>query len=228
MLFKDEYNVSLPQKTVFSGCVLFTILAAIYLMFADSLDFLGWLNANAEVGNPIRRTLIASGLVIYYVRLQFTVWAFQKRKWTWLETAIISIVLVVALYAFARVGGSNETPVGFVDFIGVSLYLFGSFINTHSEYSRHTWKSKEENYGKLYTGGLFRYSMHVNYFGDVLLFSGFAMITHTLSMFVIPLIMTVNFIVNIIPSLDKYLESKYGDSFRAYAGRTKKLIPFVY
>ena len=214
MLFKDEYDVSLPQKTIFSGCVLVTILAAIYLMFADSVDLLGWLNEKEDVGNPTRRALIASCLVIYYVRLQVTVWAFQKRRWTWLETAIISIVMPLALYAFARVGGSNEKAVGIVDFIGVSLYLVGSYINTHSEYSRHTWKSKEENIGRLYTEGLFRYSMHVNYFGDVLLFVGFAMITHTLSMLVIPLIMTVNFIVNIIPSLDKYLESKYGDSFR--------------
>ena len=30
------------------------------------------------------------------------------------------------------------------------------------------------------------------------------------------------------PMLDKYLEERYGDGFRAYAKKTKKLIPFVY
>lgn len=228
MIFKDEYNVSLPQKIVFSGCVLVTILTAICLMFADSLDLFGLLNAQRVDGGAIRRVLMAFCLIVYFVRLQVTVWIFQKRKWTWAETAVISILMSVALYAFAHVGGSSQKDLGIVEFIGVLSYLTGSFVNTHSEYSRYVWKSKEDNRGKLYTEGLFRYSMHINYFGDVLLFFGFAMITHSLSMFVIPIIMTVNFAVNIIPSLDRYLESKYGDSFRSYAGRTKKLIPFVY
>ena len=97
-----------------------------------------------------------------------------------------------------------------------------------AEYRRHVWKLKEENKGRLYTDGLFRYSVHINYFGDVVLFTGFAMITHSLSMLVIPLIMTVNFVFNIIPLLDKYLEKKYGDAFREYLQKTKKLVPWIY
>ena len=51
--------------------------------------------------------------------------------------------------------------------------------------------------------------MHINYFGDILLFSGLALITQSLSLLVIPFIMTLNFIFFLIPSLDKYLEKKY-------------------
>ena len=70
--------------------------------------------------------------------------------------------------------------------------------------------------------------MHINYFGDIVLFTGLAMTTHSLSMLVIPLIMALNFVFNIIPSLDRYLEKKYKDEFSDYAGRTKKLIPLIY
>jgi len=70
--------------------------------------------------------------------------------------------------------------------------------------------------------------MHINYFGDIVLFTGFAMITNSFSMFIIPLMMTVNFVFNITPLLDKYLEKKYGEEFRDYRKKTKKLIPLIY
>jgi protein-S-isoprenylcysteine O-methyltransferase Ste14 len=136
--------------------------------------------------------------------------------------------MTFVLYAFASVGGSNEKVVGAVEVIGILLYLSGSYINTHSEYYRHVWKLKEENRGQLYTEGLFSLAMHINYFGDIVLFTGLAMLTHSLSMLVIPLIMTLNFVFYIIPSLDRYLEKKYKDEFRDYSKKTKKLIPLIY
>jgi protein-S-isoprenylcysteine O-methyltransferase Ste14 len=70
--------------------------------------------------------------------------------------------------------------------------------------------------------------MHINYFGDIVLFTGLAMITHRLSMFVIPLIMALNFVFYIIPSLDRYLEKKYKNEFKEYSKKTKKFIPMIY
>jgi len=136
--------------------------------------------------------------------------------------------MTIVLYAFANVGGSNKQVVGAVEIIGILLYLSGSYINTHSEYYRHAWKLKEENKGRLYTEGLFSLAMHINYFGDILLFTGLAMITLSLSMFVIPLVMALNFVFFIIPSLDRYLEKKYKDEFKDYSKKTKKLIPMIY
>ena len=52
--------------------------------------------------------------------------------------------------------------------------------------------------------------------------------THSVSLLVIPLIMAMNFVFNIIPSLDRYLEKKYKDEFRDYSKKTKKLIPLIY
>jgi protein-S-isoprenylcysteine O-methyltransferase Ste14 len=86
----------------------------------------------------------------------------------------------------------------------------------------------EENRGKLYTGGLFKYSMHINYFGDILLFSGLAFITQSFSRMIVPLAMSIVFIFFIIPRHDKYLGEKYGDDFLEYSSTTKKLFPWIY
>jgi protein-S-isoprenylcysteine O-methyltransferase Ste14 len=228
MIFIDQYDSSIRNKSVFSGCILIAIFATLWLMFAEYATSSTWLRQYQLSGDLVRRILIASCLIIYFVRLQVTVWVFQKRKWTWLETITITILMSFVLYAFARVGGNNKQVVGVVEVIGILLYLSGSYINTHSEYSRHVWKLKEENRGRLYTKGLFSVSMHINYFGDIVLFTGLALVTHSLSMLVIPLIMAVNFVFNIIPSLDRYLEKKYKDEFRDYSKKTKKFIPLIY
>ena len=228
MIFIDNYDSSFLNKSLFSGCIIFTLLATLWLMFAEYITSNTWLREYQLYGDPLRRILIASCLIIYVIRLQVTVWILQRRKWTWFETITITILMTFVLYAFASVGGSNKKVVGAVEVIGILLYLSGSYINTHSEYSRHVWKLKEENRGKLYTKGLFSVSMHINYFGDIVLFTGLSLLTHSLSMLVIPLIMAVNFVFIIIPSLDRYLEKKYKDEFRDYSKKTKKLIPLIY
>ena len=228
MIFKDQYDNSIWNKSVFSGCLLTTLLAMLWLMFADEATSNTWLMQYQLSGDLERRILVAFCLVIYFVRLQVTVWVFQKRKWTWLETITITVLMSFVLYAFARVGGNNKQGVGFVEVIGIILYLSGSYLNTHSEYHRHVWKLKAENKGRLYTKGLFSLSMHINYFGDIVLFTGLALATHRPGMLFIPLIMTVNFVFNIIPSLDRYLEKKYKGEFREYSRKTKKLIPLIY
>jgi len=228
MIFIDQYDSSFWNKSVCSSCILITVFATLWLMFADYATSNTWLKQYQLSGDLMRRILIASCLIIYFVRLQVTVWVFQKRKWTWLETITITVLMSFVLYAFARVGGNNKQIVGVVEVIGVLLYLSGSYVNTHSEYSRHVWKLEEENRGRLYTKGLFSLSMHINYFGDIVLFTGLALVTHSLSMLVIPLIMALNFVFNIIPSLDRYLEKKYKDEFRDYYKKTKKFIPLIY
>jgi len=228
MIFIDSYDSSFLNKSLFSGCIIITLLVTLCLMFAEYVTSNAWLREYRLYGDPLRRILLSSCLIIYVIRLQVTVWIFQKRKWTWSETVAITILMLIVLYAFASVGGSNKQVVGAVEIIGILLYLSGSYINTHSEYYRHVWKLKEENKGQLYTQGLFSLAMHINYFGDIVLFTGLAMITNSLSMFVIPLVMALNFVFFIIPFLDRYLEKKYKDEFKDYSKKTKKLIPMIY
>jgi steroid 5-alpha reductase family enzyme len=228
MIFKDQYDPSFGRKSVFTICIAFSVSVSILLMYIEHLPSFPWLRPYQISGDFVRRTIIAACLIIYFLRLQVTVWIFQKRFWTWFETITISILMTFVLYVFAKAGGNNKQAVGIIEMIGAMLYVSGSCINTFSEYARHVWKLKAENKGRLYTGGLFRLAMHINYFGDIVLFSGFAMITHHSGVYVIPLAMTVNFIFNIIPLLDRYLEKKYGDEFRDYSKKTKKLIPLIY
>ena len=80
----------------------------------------------------------------------------------------------------------------------------------------------------LYTEGLFHYAVHINYFGDLLLFTGFSLITGSPYTLLVPAVMLAGFIFANIPALDAHLHAKYGATFDAYAAKTKKLIPLIY
>jgi steroid 5-alpha reductase family enzyme len=75
----------------------------------------------------------------------------------------------------------------------VLLYAAGSVIGTASEHARHVWKARPENRGRLCTEGLFRCSRHINYFGDLLLFAGFGLLTRQMWTGMVPLAMGLNF-----------------------------------
>ncbi len=228
MLFKDEHNFSLLPKCFFMAAIITASLLSGYLMFKDVNSLASLLKPYAINGNFTRQVLLMFCLLFYVSRLFITAFVFLKRKMGWGETVLVSGLMSFALFSFARVGGNSHLPLNILDYLGFILFLGGSWINTYSEYTRHIWKKSDINKGKLYTGGLFKYSMHINYFGDIVLFSGLALITQNFVLLVIPLIMALNFVFFLVPSLDKYLDKKYSDEFKVYAGRTKKLIPGVY
>ena len=114
------------------------------------------------------------------------------------------------------------------DILALGLLLLGSYLNTYSELQRKWWKNNSANKGHCYTEGLFKYSMHINFFGDVVLFTGWVLFTHNIWTLLLPLMMMYMFISFHIPALDEYLVKRYHEEFKMYANKTKKFIPFVY
>ena len=153
---------------------------------------------------------------------------FFKRKLIWAEAITIAVIMPVILIALSYIGGNQSQPINIIDVSGIFLYSIGSYLNTKSEFQRHTWKQNPQNKGHLYTTGLFKYSMHINYFGEGLLFTGWAMIAQNTTILFIPFFMALNFGAFLIPSLNDYLEKKYKNEYHKYAQRTKNFIPFIY
>jgi protein-S-isoprenylcysteine O-methyltransferase Ste14 len=70
--------------------------------------------------------------------------------------------------------------------------------------------------------------MHINYFGDLLWVTGYAIISRNAWALIIPTLLFCLFVFYNIPMLDAHLENKYKDQFMEYARTTKKFIPFIY
>jgi protein-S-isoprenylcysteine O-methyltransferase Ste14 len=224
-----EYSSSLEQKVTLAALHFIILIIALWLLFLNGIDSVAGIFGFPVVsGDETRRILIIFGGLIYFIRLLFTEFVFINREVKWSEALTMTLWLFIIYMTFSFTGGSNPAKPGTPLYIGIALYLTGSFINTVSEYLRYRWKKNLVNKDRLYTGGLFRYSRHINYFGDVILFTGFAMFTGSVYPFIIPAAMLVLFIVVNIPLLEGYLREKYDGEFEDYAKRTKKFIPFVY
>ena len=181
-----------------------------------------------ETGDPLRRDVVAAAWCIYCFRVLLAEWVFLKRSISWTEALTIAVWISIIALAFAILGGRNPRPLGIAAGFGLVLYASGSVVHTYSELRRYIWRQRPENHGGLYTDGLFRYAVHINYFGDLLLFTGFSLITGSPYALLVPAVMLAGFIFANIPALDAHLHSKYGAEFDAYAARTNKLIPLIY
>lgn len=210
-----------------TGIVAVTLWAG-WMMFPRVLAPPHWLSSWTLQGDPLRKGLLLACLAVYALRLTLTLFVFLQRKFIWTEALTVTGLMVFVIFSFARQGGANIHPVGAVEAVGLLLYLAGSYLNTRAEYDRLRFKSQPANHGRLYTRGWFALVRHPNYLGDSILFSGLALVTGRPAMLVIPLIMTLNFVLILIPRKEAYLKANYGQAFIDYAAGTRKFIPRIY
>ncbi len=224
-----KYGSSIAQRLAMTIAVGACVGLLWWLLFGGGLRIVGlWFGQSWTPGDKARRLCIALMLSIYFVRLLFTQFVFLIRAVSWSEACTIVPWVLCIYLLLAIAGGRNPVPFGAFAGVGATLFVVGSWTNSHAEYSRHVWKRQPENHGRLYTLGLFRYSRHPNYLGDLISFSGLCLVSGRWITIVIPSIMLAGFVFANIPMLDSHLHDHYGAAFDEYAARTSKLIPFVY
>jgi protein-S-isoprenylcysteine O-methyltransferase Ste14 len=227
-IYRDK-SPSLRTKATLVCIHLLVVAVSMWLLLGGGIGVLdNLLGRSPQLASTLRRSVLAATAVLYFMRTLITIFVFLKRRMPWSEVGTIAPWIATIDMLFAYFGGRNTDSFGLTGFIGICLVLAGSAVNTGSELQRHLWKKNPENAGHLYTGGLFRYSRHINYFGDEVLFTGWMLITGRAGLILIPVIMACGFIFINIPALDRYLEQRYGDEYRTYVRIVKRFIPYIY
>ncbi|XXJ21397.1 DUF1295 domain-containing protein [Desulfovibrio caledoniensis] len=196
-------------------------LAGIGTLFGQSWGF-------TQTG---RAVLLVGCAALYWLRHAVTLFYLLARRVDWPEVfGLLGFFALIEIGLLLTGGLFADAPPLFrpLDGLALALVLIGSYLNTASETQRKLWKRDPAHKGHCYTGGLFRYSMHINYFGDTVMFTGWALLTATPWALVLPALMAAMFVGFHIPALDAYLATRYPDEFPAYARSTKKFIPFIY
>ena len=222
----SKKSKSIPQKTIIILLEIIFITISYWILFNGG--YYRIFSSENSNGDNIRHIILFIFNCIVFSRICITLFVFIKRKIPWAEAFDIPIAFALYYIGFALLGYKNNSDFGVWDISGIILFICGSCINTFSELLRYYWKKDPANKGHLYTKGLFKYSMHVNYFGDLLWVSGYAMVTGNIYSIFIVIFLFSFFAFYNIPKLDKHLASKYGEEFKNYKRETKKLIPFIY
>ncbi|MCU6707275.1 DUF1295 domain-containing protein [Paenibacillus sp. J5C_2022] len=227
-LYSQHNSYWYPRLTLMTLELIIMAIAA-WLLFFDGHEVLNNLfHWKLTSGNPGRNTLLFIMIVIVFVRMKFTMFYLLRRPMPWQEALTVPAAFSLYYVVIPVLSLMHDKPLGGWDIGFAILFIIGSLFNSHAEWLRHVWKQDPANRGKLYTGGYFRYSMHINYFGDVLWVLAMALVAWNGWALLIPLWLFCFFAFFNIPMLDKHLAQKYGEPFEQYRKRTKTFVPFLY
>ena len=225
-----SHSDSMLQKVTFWGLHFLIIVFCSWLVLGGEFDPSA--GRAIHFSDPVRAQILLACAGIYFVRHGLTLFYLMARRVDWGEVFGLAAFFALFEIGLILVGGGvfREAPIALsgLDLFAVVLYVSGSYLNTASEVQRKFWKQNPANRGHCYTGGLFRHSMHINYFGDVVLFTGWCLLTASLWTLALPLMMLLLFMYVHIPPLDEYLAQRYGEEFEAYRAKTRRLVPFVW
>ena len=210
------------NKSTIKEKLIILVAEIIYLIITYYLLFITYDKSVISLGLFI-------ALIITALRLTAMMFMWLPRGISWQEAIMNSLAFGIYYLGFPILMiTSNQNPNLTVLIVGWILFLGGSMLNTVSELLRKPFKENPKNKGKLYTKGLFKYAIHINYLGDCLWVLGLALISNNMYSLLIPLGLFLVFIFGYIPKSDDYLQNKYGEQFTLYKQTTKKLIPFIW
>jgi steroid 5-alpha reductase family enzyme len=152
------------------------------------------------------------------------------QTWT-LQGLWVTFTLAAALAAITT---ATRRPLGWFALVGFLIWAFGFGIEVLADAQKNAFRADPENKGKFISTGLWALSRHPNYFGEITLWVGVAVIalpvlrgwqwvTLISPVFVTLLITRVSG----VPMLEERADEKWGgqEDYEAYKERTPVLIP---
>lgn len=148
--------------------------------------------------------------------------------WT-LQGLWVFLTLCAALAAITAV---EPTPLRLSDLVGLALWTLGFSLETIADHQKRRFR--EAHPGRYVDEGLWAWSRHPNYLGEIVLWIGVAVIASSTLRgwqwvtLISPVFVTVLLTrISGIPLLEKRADARWGDDegYRAYKARTPVLIP---
>ena len=143
----------------------------------------------------------------------------------------VSLTMAAAL---AIITSQERRSIGIIGVIGLVIWVVGFVIEVVADQQKTAFKANPTNDGRFITTGLWSWSRHPNYFGEITLWTGMAILA-------VPILSGWRWVVLIspifvfvlltrvsgLPMLERRAAKRWGDEpeFRAYTANTSVLVP---
>ena len=143
-------------------------------------------------------------------------------------------VTFTASAALAAVTTSVRKELGWFALVGALVWLFGFSIEVVADAQKSRFKAHPENKGKFISSGLWAWSRHPNYFGEIMLWIGIAIIALPVLRgwqwvtMISPVFVTILITqISGVPMLEKRADETWGgqEDYEEYKNSTPVLIP---
>ena len=160
-----------------------------------------------------------------------------KKSFSWFFMAFTFSGMWVSICALCALTGiSNGIELTGVTYIGILLFVIGFTLEIIADTQKTNFRKIKDNKDKFITTGLWKYSRHPNYLGEIILWIGVAIISYSsleinqLFTLISP-IFTYLLLVHVsgINLLEKSGEKKWGDlnEYKKYKKETPRLFWFI-
>lgn len=224
-----QYDKSISQKIIIHAIEIILLIVSWWILWGDGGP---WVSQHLGISNAVdgspRRTIIFAFHIVTFLRFSYMMFFLLNRSMPWEECVSVPFAFALYYVGFSVLVLPTRGSIDLLDFLAILIFISGCVLNTGGELLRKKWKVDPRNKGKIYTVGFFRYSRHINYFGDLLWVTGYAILTGNIWSATIPIFLFCFFVFYNVPKLDEYLKQKYGEDYDVYAKTTKSLIPYIY
>ncbi len=164
---------------------------------------------------------------------------FDQIKQSWLRFLMTWMlqglwVTLTAGAAFAAISSGSKQSLGVVGIVGLVVWIIGFAIEAVSDAQKTAFKKDSSNDGKFIDVGLWAWSRHPNYFGEITLWTGMALLAlpalqgwQYLTLISPIFVATLLIKVSGLPMLERRSDKKWGGQadYEAYKAATPVLIP---
>lgn len=164
---------------------------------------------------------------------RYAKWREEWGKWFYLRSyaqvyLLQGVLLFLIIFPVLLINKSIGASLNYLDFVGLTVWLVGFIFESVGDAQLARFIKDPNNKGKLIKSGLWRYTRHPNYFGEVLLWWGIWIISLSVENSVIGVIgpLTITFLilkVSGIPMLEKKMAEN--PEFAEYKKRTSMFFP---
>ena len=143
-------------------------------------------------------------------------------------------VLLTAAAALAVITGGVREPLGAIGIAGIIIWSIGILIEIIADRQKSKFRDEPDNKGKFINVGLWAWSRHPNYFGEIVLWTGMAIVAMPVlqgwqwATLISPVFVTFLLTrVSGIPLLEEKADERWGgqDDYENYKRNTPVLIP---
>ena len=143
-------------------------------------------------------------------------------------------VLLTAAAALAVITGGTREPLGAVGIVGIAVWAIGMLIEIVSDRQKSAFRNDPNNQGRFINTGLWAWSRHPNYFGEIVLWTGMAIVALPVlqgwqwATLISPVFVAFLQIKDSgIPMLEDKADKRWGgqDDYEAYQRNTPVLVP---
>ena len=231
-IFKTEHFYDLTGSLTYIGVIILAYMASEHSDIRSLLLTVMVVLWAARLGSYLFLRVLKKGSDSRFIEIKKSFWRFAV---TWTIQGLW--VLMTAAAALAAITSSEQVEFGLIGMVGVAVWLIGFGFEVVADNQKRQFNQQQNSQQAFIQNGLWSRSRHPNYFGEILLWFGVAIVAFPVLQgwqyitLISPLFVAALLIkVSGIPQQEKQAKERWADNeaYQSYYRSTPRIFPKLF